>query len=569
MFTSFVVFFSCFFAFVHSQNSNSNINSSLPQNSSNKTCNSSYSCVISGSGTEMTNTCFNKTFCPDTISIKTCFNYTCYDCSSNSIKNNDVLQLNQSNYYSKCLTKSCFKCYDEFYYMNNSYSNGYDYTYPSKFDASVKPKDMSVYLSKAFDKTIKNAKKAYRRNTCVDSRVYECFGEKDINSSSYQSSCKDLVTDFSQYYMPFQCNDWLCNFKGKCSFTNQTNTSNVLISCDCQPGFSGRKCIYNDKDYGYALNWTINIYSWLQDITKNFTVKVTDEDLVYNLVDVVSSILSFVKTMNTDDISTVTRVFGTLLNTIYNADISYKKEFTDEILLLIGITFEDAEPMIGLDPSILLSTFNAPDGTNTTGYGFYKSKINSLIDMILGKNSSSSLRLLQTASVSTGINMATPILTIPKTVSQLMPADTTFSLTFVRDPKYYSYPNQTVIQSQVISIKAYSSNNTKIFYSFPASTEKLKISLPWARVPFKLSSGTYQQNCKVYKSDGSTWKIEQSCTVDAASNQNEAVISCAIFDTLGVSCSSPSAMPMRSSSGYISLPVKLLGILIASFILVL
>ncbi len=540
---------------------NMTIGSMMNMKWSNGTCNITHECINSGTGRDLTTTCLKNETCVDCVCTTSCLLYYCYNCNLLQLTTKDFYQTTPNDIFSRCSVQVCTRCFSVYNYNNTTYVPDTTYLYP-EWNNSTKAVDFSSYVSKAFDRTVKRAKRSYKRNICFDSRVPDYFGDYDVNSEEYQSDCKDLVTDFGQMYMPYQCNDWICNFQGKCSFNNNSDNSTVSVMCSCNPGYSGRKCIYPDRDYSYALNWTINVGRWLEVVTKNFTVKVTDDDIFYNIQTIISSLLSFVKTVDTSDISTITRVFGNLMNVLFSADVQYKQEYTDSILLLISYTFEDPEPLIGLDPSILLSTFNAPSGTNNTGYGFYRSMVNTLQDILIGLANSTSarnvrllesnfLRLLQTQNPSSPLlNMANPSVVIPKAISLLMPADTSFSMTFIRDPKYYLKENQVAIQSQVVTLLAYSSNNTKNFYKYPQTNDKVKITIPWARVPLTVSNGTYLQNCKVYSFDGNQWKVENTCNIEPNTDSMNAVISCASFNTFGINCGSPSIVTVvKKASG--------------------
>ena len=81
--------------------------------------------------------------------------------------------------------------------------------------------------------------------------------------------------------MPFQCNDWVCNFKGKCSLSNNQTNDAVNVLCNCAQGYTGKNCLYTNKDYNYLFNWTLSIGAWLDQITKNGNYRVNDEDTFF------------------------------------------------------------------------------------------------------------------------------------------------------------------------------------------------------------------------------------------------------------------------------------------------
>ena len=519
----------------------------MPDMMKDPSCKINSSCSLTGSGNSTIITCVLNATCKDCIRLKTCFAYMCYNCSLNSFSNSDVYRSTNNDFMSNCGCLNCTKCFEEMLYLNQTNSTTFNYSYASNLNSSVNPKDISTNLSNAIDLLINSAKNNYKKNICIDNRVPKYFGDKDFSNPEYQSNCKNLVTDYEQFYMPFQCNDWVCNFKGKCSLSNNQTNDAVNVLCNCAQGYTGKNCLYTNKDYNYLFNWTLSIGAWLDQITKNGNYRVNDEDTFFNIINVANSLLSFVKTVNTDDMFTVVKVIGKLMNVIFNSNVNNKSVVTNSVISLINQNFEDKAPMIGIDPALLCSTFNCPEITNVSTNGFYKGSVNYANDISIGLISTSKiLRILtkvqrKLASVSNTpkyLNMAVPTANIPKSVSLALPANTKLSFSFYRDPNNFYKESQVKIHSQIVALKAYSSSDLKKFYAFPNISDKVNFKIPWAFIPMKLMSGSFVENCKAFKFDGNRWLSEPNCVLLSNTDENNAYVNCASFETVGISCSS-------------------------------
>ena len=233
---------------------------------------------------------------------------------------------------------------------------------------------------------------------------------------------------------------------------------------------------------------------------------------------------------------------------IFSAQVNFTQATSDYVSLYLSDLLDNNDLPSSFDPSQLLSQFGT-DGTSTDKFGCSSSTADPNIAMSLGVASSvasrrrrlQKLRFLaaqnQSAAVSTNmtsmtLNLANPKCLIPQDVTSKLPLGTKLTFSWVRDPKTYNNGKSPYLLSQVVTITAKNGTNNT---NYPNSTVPLNLTIPWANKP--LNCPNFQTNCKVYSvNNNGTWIINPACSLNMATDSNNAYINCKNFGTFSVSC---------------------------------
>jgi len=393
-------------------------------------------------------------------------------------------------------------------------------------------------LVNTFNAIINPAFGNYWNNKCIDQRINDTYGS-DITPQDYQELCQSLAYDFNQIFMDYRCNNWTCNLKGNCRFTVSDDL--VTVGCNCTNGYGGNNCMFPVKDIEYMNQWIIGLNLYLNRVFPTNTI-VSDLNTFMTLMNMTDNLLTFAPNVQIDG------KFSVLLENLYDLILNANVTITEQTRLLI---FNFISDMItesygdsGVDPIESLLAFSGDAPVNTTNFGSVTSASNPRADITLSVTSrrvllataiyTRFLAATNNTSSSNGLNMASPTAVVPKEVSASLPTNAKFQLTFIRDPRTYSKPGVPVMNSQIVTISARSTNYT---YNFPNGAAPINITVPWAFVPFNMvNQSTYQQSCSVYTYTNNTWNITNACKVANTTNNMNATVQCTQFSTFGVSC---------------------------------
>ena len=159
-----------------------------------------------------------------------------------------------------------------------------------------------------------------------------------------------------------------------------------------------------------------------------------------------------------------------------------------------------------------------------------------------------------------------PQVTIPFKSTVLLPKNTVFALVFTRNPLPFIKSNETFINSQIVTVFAYS-DNCKVFsdsknttndsdiqnstgrnnIDYPMDADNFTVLIPWTYVPMILND-TFNNLCTVYSFDGMMWNQENRCIFDNSTNNNSVVLKCNTFGTFGVGCRINQPMTSQSNT---------------------
>jgi len=425
----------------------------------------------------------------------------------------------------------------------------------------------------------------YYMNNCTDDRVPSLFGDA-LGTPEASNDCMMLVYDFMQLYAPYKCNDFLCNFQGKCSF--KTDDQEVVIpSCSCNTGFSGLSCMYNTTTYTNSDQWITLTKTWLDNYisskTNNGTI--TDAKVISDLLDIVEQILMFSSNANPSDSDKYASYVSSFGNAIINSNVTMNPELEDKLYGFMDFIMTKVDGNLqGVDPTQVVGMTNETVKV-TDSYALQKADIPTDKDLNLspkdsvasGKSPSlrflqdlavnpkyyienfNSLRSLQTKSQITStsikkktVNQDSAKAILPMNVNAAFP-NSTVTFVLFKDPSSMTQTNSVAITSQVVNLKVVNKvTNAPIPY--PSNSSSYQIYLPWTQVPYNILNNQYVNNCKVYSFDQKTWVETKSCTISATTNSTAANIDCKTFGTLGVSCKGASVVAKKTTgSSLISL----------------
>ena len=465
---------------------------------------------------------------------------------------------------------NCLNCKTKIFFNNGTVMQSplIPYSLPY-FNSNITSQDMAKKIIDSFKNTIDMQLYLFNSQICTDTRVNDIFGIQPANPN-YQMYCKALQNDFAQVYAAFRCSNQFCNMKGTCTSitypnmtvistttvqtSNQTqqNTTSQIIpgnrtetipTCKCIEGWKGKRCVFTSVDYAYGLNWTNGIGRWIDGINNNGTLNITNPSELISLIQITTELVKFSSNILPEDKKTVRGVIEKLMRTIYTADVDTSRpDISNPVLNLVETCLSSTDSLVGVNPVDILLILGAPNGTNATLYGYVTAPFDQQNDMrvvlptggprraLIGKKLLN--RLIQ-ANKTILFNTESPIISIPKNITQAVRNGTTFSMAFVRIPN--SMLNRTHIQSQIVGARGFY-NISRNATVYPQDAGSMKYEIPWVNVPFRLTSGTYVDQCTVYNWDGIEWKQSKNCNLDPFSDVNRAVVYCKSYEIIGVGC---------------------------------
>jgi len=216
------------------------------------------------------------------------------------------------------------------------------------------------------------------------------------------------------------------------------------------------------------------------------------------------------------------------------------------------------DTLLGVNPVDVLNRFGTANGTNATSYIYYTIPANLNGNSVLAlQNQGPMRRFLQAVLSIFNLNTNSPIATIPMNFTAARVNGTgvlSYSLAAIRDPKPLLRSLNNYIHSQVVGERAFINGNPKTGVNFTNTTNNtinsnatnnntnnstalIQIQLPWAHIPFNLSSGSnYLNNCQVFRWNGGDFVPTNSCVLVNTTDQNKAVLNCNHLDIIGVGC---------------------------------
>jgi hypothetical protein len=303
--------------------------------------------------------------------------------------------------------------------------------------------------------------------------------------------------------------------------------------------------MFSTGDFNYATKFVAGLGHYLnRTLPLNYTV--TDLSTFMSLLNLTDNLLSLAP--NVEDVPRFDSLLSGLYARIFNANVNLTNDIRNIIFSYLSDILADTVGLAGFDPSVFLTNFAGDQNFANAAFGSATLPSNKNSDLTLTVvAAANNLRVLFAKEIYTRflasgvkqstsvVNMASPSVVITKDVSASLPTNAKFQLSFVRDPRAYNKPGQTVINSQIVSLAAKGQGNAT--YVFPTGATPINITVPWVYVPFSLANGTtYQQSCVVNSYTNNTWNTSATCKISANSNTNNSYVVCSEFSTIGVSC---------------------------------
>jgi hypothetical protein len=550
----------------------------------NATCNlTSSNCTSTGTvGNDLVINCTNVTTCPDRTIFTSCITNYCTNCSD-SIQNAPIGINNTANVTingtsngtsngtangtanvtannTKC---QCVTCRTLTVFTNGTSNTSADTLYSyANFTNSTSPQEMASKLNNSFQNTVYLSLFNYNNQPCFDQRVWDIFGIKP-DDPDYQRVCKLIVNDWGSNYLAFQCTSLFCNNKGFCSTgVNQNNNTPISSNsstavCKCINGWRGKRCLFNENDYQYGVNWTTGIGNWLNSIGNN-TTRFDNESNYVSLLNIGAYLVRFTPEVENADVGTAKNTMEKTVNALYYSNATKSTpNVSSAILTFVDAQMNATDTLIGVNPVENMLLLTVPNGTNATLFGYQSVPFDKSKDMrvtLKGGSSRRALfpRVLQNVQLDKSrlqVNTDSPIVTVPKKISEAFNSSGFYSMAFIRDPKPMLKTVENYINSQIVGSLAFD-NTTGAFLLYPNNTDSIKIELPWAAVPFKLqNNNNYKDNCKIYRWNGNMWVQSNNCTIEDGTDQNKVVIKCANFDIVGVGCQNATSTIVPGTNG--------------------
>jgi hypothetical protein len=411
----------------------------------------------------------------------------------------------------------------------------------------------------------------YYQNSCTDERIPSLFNFTSAETM-YKRACVSLIYDWAQIYSNYTCNDWMCNNKGKCNFIIN-ELGYVTPSCSCNSGYTGKNCMFSTANYEIIKSWLKVLDTWTT--SKPFDY-LNNASVAKYLIKIYGSLFTIITNANFQDLELFTRTQLNVGSSIFKTYILTKNpDLNQEMIYFMNKVFGTIYTGIyGLQPLYMLAAYN---GTNENGpkFGIVREIIYPGSEIKMSPaNGVNKLRILTERSLQTSlftnfpmkidgafINYESPSLFVPaESITKLAEKAKSIAMIYVRDPKPFyqshSLAANPAIMSQVVEVVGYDGNQTYI-YNYFDEQYPLKLSIPWADVPFK--NNDYLKNCKVYKFESKSW-FPTECKLLADTNDRRASLSCRTMGTFGVACLG-SRVDSTLSSQYFAIPSILISLL--------
>jgi len=259
------------------------------------------------------------------------------------------------------------------------------------------------------------------------------------------------------------------------------------------------------------------------------------------------------------------------MNTLYNMNVSYTDPIINTAVInLMNNLTQVNDTLLGVNPVEVMNRLGGSTGMNTTGYVYNTARANlggvttlaapmgSPMRVLTGRKLFG--RVLQSLLNVFNLNSASPTVTIPQNVSTTIQnasnANVSYAVSALRDPKPMMNSVENYIHSMVTGGRVFLNGNASNGYNYTNFTHSqnmsmnstnnmnntnntlVRVVIPWAHVPFVMRSGaSYLDNCQVYRYNGNNFVPTNSCVVLNGTDQNNVLLNCMYFDTIGVGCS--------------------------------